>query len=290
MHSNVVFLFMLAVLIWGSTWLAIKFQLGVVDPLASVIYRFALASLLLFIWCKLRGVRLQVSARDHGFIAFQGATLFGISYWLVYIAELYLTSGVVAVIFTTTVFLNIFNARVFLKHPVSGFGLAGGVLGIVGVGLLFAPEIGQLSWEDEAMTGFAYGLGATVLSSLGSMAATRNTHAGIPVMAVNAWGMLYGAGLLSLVALFTGASFRFEWTPSYIGSLLFLTVFGTVIAFGAYLRLLVLIGPGKAGYTTLLIPVVALAISTVFENYQWSMLAAAGLALIVAGNWLALRR
>jgi len=288
--SSAIVLYLLTVCIWGSTWLGIKFQLGTVQPLVSVIYRFAIAGIFLFIWCALARAPLRISRRNHGFIALQGCTLFGLNYWLVYWSEVYLTSGIVAVIFSSLVFLNIFNARFFLQRKVSGYGLLGGGVGFVGVALLFYPEIRELSLNDHALRGFAFGFGATFIASLGSIVATRNSHSGLPVITVNAWGMFYGTLMLTIAALVSGAHFSYEYTASYTLSLLYLALFGSVIAFGAYLRLLAIIGPEKAGYSSLLIPIVALAISTVYEHYVWSIPAIIGLALIVSGNILALRR
>lgn len=283
-------LYFTTVLIWGSTWLAIKFQLGDIDPLVSVIYRFGLASMLLFAWCVLARARLRLSPRQHFFIALQGACLFGLNYWLVYWSEVYLTSGVVAVIFATMVFMNFFNAALFLKRPLVPVVLFGGLIGIGGVALLFWPEFGRLSLDDTALRGLLLALASTYVASLGSILATRNAVFGLKVITVNAWGMFYGTALLTLAALVTGAEFRFPAGLPYTASLLYLSVFGSIVAFGAFLRLIALIGPERAGYNAMMTPVVALLLSTLFEGYQWTLPAVAGLVLIVLGNALVLRR
>lgn len=288
--SSAIAFYILTVGIWGSTWLGIKFQLGTVQPLVSVIYRFAIAGTFLFTWCALARAPLRISLRNHGFIALQGCTLFGINYWLVYWSETYLTSGIVAVIFSSLVFLNIFNARLFLHRKVSGYGLLGACIGCTGVALIFLPEIQELNLNDQALRGFAFGFGATLVASLGNIVATRNSHSGLPVITINAWGMFYGTLMLIIVALMSGAHFSYEYTASYTLSLFYLAIFGSVIAFGAYLRLLAIIGPEKSGYSSLLIPIVALTISAVYEHYVWSMPAIIGLVLIVSGNFLAMRR
>jgi drug/metabolite transporter (DMT)-like permease len=288
--SSAIALYLLTVFIWGSTWLGIKFQLGTVQPLVSVIYRFAIAGVLLFVWCALARAPLRISRRNHGFIALQGCTLFGINYWLVYWSEVYLTSGIVAVIFSSLVFLNIFNARLFLQRKVSGYGLLGACIGFAGVALLFYPEMRALDLNDHALRGFLFGFGATFVASLGSIVATRNSHSGLPVITVNAWGMFYGTLMLIIAALVSGAHFSYEYSTSYTLSLIYLALFGSVIAFGAYLRLLSIIGPEKAGYSSMVIPIVALAISTLYENYVWSILSIIGLALIISGNIFAMRR
>ena len=283
-------LYCTTVLVWGSTWLAIKFQLGAVDPLVSVIYRFGLASLLLFAWCVLARARLRLAPREHAFIALQGCCLFGLNYWLVYWAEVYLASGIVAVVFATMVFMNFFNAALFLKRPLVPAVLAGGLVGMVGVALLFWPELGSLGPGDAAWRGLLLALAATYVASLGSIVATRNAGFGLKVITVNAWGMFYGTALLALAALVTGVEFRFPSGAPYAASLLYLSVFGSIVAFGAYLRLIALIGPERAGYNAMMTPVVALLLSTLFEGYQWTLPAVAGLVLIVLGNALVLRR
>lgn len=283
-------LYLVTVLIWGSTWFAIKFQLGAVDPLVSVIYRFGLASVLLFGWCVLARVRIRLTWREHAGIALQGSCLFGLNYWLVYWSEVYLTSGVVAVTFATMVFMNFFNARLFLERRLAPAVLFGAVIGLAGVAALFWPEFERFSLGDSAVRGLLLALAATYVASLGTIIATRNARFGLKVIAVNAWGMCYGTLLLLAAAFATGVQFRLPTGAPYLGSLLYLSVFGSIVAFGAYLRLLALIGPDRAGYNAMMTPVVALLLSTLFEGYSWSPAAVAGLALIVAGNVLVLRR
>lgn len=283
-------LYTITVLIWGSTWLAIKFQLGEVDPLVSVIYRSGTASLLLFGWCVLARARIRLSLNEHIFIALQGVLLFGLNYWLLYWSEVYLSAGVVAVVFATMVFMNVVNSTLFLRRPVAPVVVAGGLVGIVGVGLLFWPEVSRFNLGDGAVRGLLLALASAYCASLGTIAATRNATFGLPVISVNAWGMFYGSVALLIVALFSGMEFGFPARHSYAVSLAYLTFFGTVIAFGAYLRLLALIGPDRAGYNSMMTPLVALLISTFFEGYTWTVPAALGLVLIVAGNLLAMRR
>ena len=283
-------LYLTTILIWGSTWLAIKFQLGDVDPLASVIYRFGLASLLLFGWCLIARVRLRLSRREHAFILLQGVCLFGLNYWLIYWSEVYLTSGIVAVIFASLVFLNIFNARLFLKRPLSMAVILGALVGMCGISLLFWPEFHKANFSGNALLGLAFGLASTGIASIGNILATRNGVFGLSVISVNAWGMLYGTLTLLLIALIRGVEFRYAPGVAYTLSLLYLSVFGSILAFGAYLKLLASIGPDRAGYTSMLIPVVALGLSTLYEGYVWTLTAVIGLVLILAGNVLVMRR
>lgn len=283
-------LYSTTVLIWGSTWLVITFQLGAVDPILSVAYRFTLASLLLLAFAMLRKINLRFTARQHVFFGLQGALLFSLNYLLVYLAELRLTSGLVAVIFSTLVFMNILIGALFLGTPVRLNVVIGAIIGLLGISLVFLPELSAFSLQDRGFVGLLLGLGGTLFASMGNIVAARNQREGLPVLQTNAFGMGYGAILMFAIALITGAPFRFETTPSYIVSLVYLALFGSVIAFGAYLTLLGRIGADRAAYNSLLFPLVALGISTLFEGYRWSVPALVGVLLVLAGNFLVLSR
>ena len=282
-------LFAISTLIWGSTWLAIKFQLGVVAPEASVAYRFAIAALLLGAWCVLTGRSLRFDRRQHAYIALQGALLFGFNYVGVYWAEHYATSGLLAVLFSTIVFMNPAGARWLFGTPLTLRTLVAAVLGVVGVALMFVPELVHAARSREAALGIAVGLGATVIASAGNLAATRNQRAGIPVLTSTAWGMAYGALASALIAIASGVPWTFDAHAPYVLSLAYLVVFGSVVAFASYLTLLKMVGPAPAAYVGVATPVVAMTLSTLFEGYRWTPLAAFGVVLAVAGNWFALR-
>jgi drug/metabolite transporter (DMT)-like permease len=283
-------LYTVTVFIWGSTWLGIKFQLGDVDPLVSVIYRFFLASALLAAWCMLRGLNMRFSLRDHLFIALQGSCLFAVNYWLFYLAEVHLTSGIVAVLFSTIVFWNILNGRIFLNTPVRANVICGACLGIAGIGLVFWPELSGFTLADDGVKGFVLSMVATLMASFGNILSARNQRHGLPVVQTNAYGMTYGTLLMLAAALIAGKPFAFDASAPYVISLLYLALFGSVIAFGCYLTLVGSIGADRASYATLLFPVIALVISTLFEGYRWSPPAVAGVAVILAGNALSLAK
>jgi drug/metabolite transporter (DMT)-like permease len=283
-------LYTVTVFIWGSTWLGIKFQLGEVDPLASVIYRFCLASILLFAWCCLRGLNMRFTVRDHLFIALQCACLFAVNYWLFYMAEVHLTSGIVAVMFSTIVFWNILNGRIFLKTPLRANVIGGAILGIVGICLVFYPELSTFSLVDNGFRGFVLSMAATLLASFGNILSSRNQRRGLPVVQTNAYGMAYGTLLMLVAALIAGKPFTFDPSAPYLISLLYLSLFGSVIAFGCYLTLVGNIGADRASYVTLLFPIIALIISTLFEGYRWTLPAVAGVVIIIAGNALSLAK
>lgn len=279
-------LYAATVCIWGSTWLGIKFQLGSVDPLVSVIYRFCLAAGLLFAWCRLRGLRLRFSGLDHLFIALQGVSLFAVNYWLFYLAEVYLSSGIVAVVFSTIVFWNILNGRLFLRTPMRANVLCGAVLGIVGIGLVFWPELSAVSLDDAGFRGFLLSVAATLMASFGNILSARNQRHGLPVVQTNAFGMAYGALFMLAAALVMDKPFFIDPSPAYLGSLAYLALFGSVIAFGCYLTLIGRIGADRAAYATLLFPIIALLLSTLFEDYRWSPAAIGGVVVILSGNTL----
>ena len=285
-----VLLYVVTILIWGSSWLAIKFQLGVVDPMVSVAYRFLLASGISWIYCRYSGLQLSFRLRDHGFMFLQGVSLFALNYWLFYISELTLTSGLAAVIFSTIVVMNMLNGVIFLKNRLELRVLIGAVLGLSGIILIFWPEVSDFETGSENLFAAALAVLATFLASLGNIASARNQREGIPVVQSNTFGMTYGAMLMLVLAWSTGHEFNFEFTVSYVSSLVFLSVFASIIAFWSYLTLLGRVGVERAAYATLIFPLVALGISTIFEGYQWTAYAVIGIVLILGGNLLILKR
>jgi drug/metabolite transporter (DMT)-like permease len=278
------------VLIWGTTWYAIKFQLGVVAPEISLVYRFGLAAICVFLFARITGSPMRLSWRDHRFVALQGLTLFCLNYWMTYLSTQFLTSGLVAVLFTSIILLNLINARLFFGVPVEARVLLAAATGALGVALLFLPELQAAMGDHTVVHGALLALGATYLASLGNMAAMRNTQSGMPVVTANAYGMAYGTVGLALIAAIRGTPVDFDPSWPYVVSLLYLSLAGTSLAFGLYLVLIKRIGPSRAAYTSVLFPVVALMVSTLFEGYRWSVPSLAGLAVLVAGNALALSR
>lgn len=287
MNSGI--LYLLTVLIWGSTWLAIKYQLGSVEPMASVAHRFALSALIILVYLLLRRQSLRVPLRDHPFILLQGLFLFCGNYYLVYTAELTLTSGLVAVVFSSLMLMNVINGALFLGAPVRPRVVIGGGLGLLGIMGVFWPELRGLELGNAAFIALLLCLGGTALASFGNILALRNQRRHIPVLVCNAWGMAYGALAMYLAALLGGVPITVDTTAAYLLSLVYLALFGSVIAFWAYITLIGRIGADRAGYSNLLYPVVALLISTWAESYQWSLFAILGMILIVAGNWLVMR-
>jgi drug/metabolite transporter (DMT)-like permease len=284
------FLYVITVLIWGSTWLAIKFQLGVVPPELSVAYRFFLASLLLFAYSKLRGLNLRFSRREHLFIALQGLLLFSLNYVMVYFSELYITSGLVSVLFSAVIVFNVIFGALLLRNPVQGRVLLGALVGVLGLAFIFWPEMAGLNLEGVRLVGFLLGLLSAVSASLGNIVSARNQRAKLPVIQTNAFGMLYGSMATLVFSLVRGTQFAFDPSVGYISSLVYLALFGSVIAFGSYLTLLGRIGADRAAYVTVLFPVIALVLSALFEGLKLNGLQFAGVALVLLGNVIVVAR
>jgi len=288
--QNTISLYAITVLIWGSTWYAIKLQLGVVEPQLSVAYRFALAAAVLMVWCIVKGKDMRYVRRDHLWMAAQGLFLFCANYAVFYLATGLLTTGLVAVVFSTIVGWNIFFGRLFFATPITPQMVVGATTGIGGLTLVFWPEFYTLGLHDESVYGLLLCVIATVLASLGNMISARNQQRGLPVLQVNAYGMAYGAAFMFLYAWWADLPFNWDSSAQYISSLLYLSVLGSVIAFGTYLTLLGRIGAGRAAYATVLFPVVALSLSVWLEGYVFTPVAIVGAVLVLAGNILVLAK
>jgi drug/metabolite transporter (DMT)-like permease len=283
-------LFIIPALIWGSTWYVITYQLGVVDPLVSVSYRFGIAGLMLLGYAKLKKLPLKYSQEQHLFIALQGLLLFGVNYWFVYVSETYLSSGLVAVAFSTLIFLNIFFGAIFLGNIVKGRVILGAVAGLCGTVLIYQSEFNKLDLAHDQVKGLLFCIGSIVFASLGNITSAYNQRKyKLPVIQTNAFGMIYGSIIMLGIAIATGKTINFDASLSYVLSLGYLALFGSVIAFTGYLTLIGRIGADKAAYTIVFVPVIALTISTFYEGYEPDNYAYLGIGLILSGNVLALR-
>jgi drug/metabolite transporter (DMT)-like permease len=282
-------LFAVATAIWGSTWLAIKFQLDVVAPQVSVAYRFALAAAVLGAACVASGRSLAFAPRAHCWLALQGVTMFGLNYIAVYEAERFVASGLVAVVFSTIVFLSPIGMRLAFGTPIRNRVLVGGTLGVAGVVMLFLPELRAVAEGGNAALGIGYALASTAIAAGGNLVTVRMQRDALPVFPSTAWGMAYGALCSAIVATFAGVPWTFDARLPYVASLAYLAVVGSVVAFGAYFLLLKKAGVATASFVGVSTPVVAMVLTTAFENYRWTWIAAAGVVLAVAGNVVALR-
>lgn len=287
---NNTILYVITVLIWGSTWLAIEYQLGVVEPEVSIVYRYALASAVLFLYCKIKGLSLLFNVKDHAWFALLGLLLFCLNYILAYRAQVYITSALAAIAFSMMLWINIILSRLIFGTRAGGQVMLGALLGIVGILVLFAPQIETVSLTDKVFFGSVLALLGAFAASCGNMVSQASQKRRLPVVQGNAWGMFYGAAITCIVAISSGHEFTFDGTFTYIVSLAYLAIFGSVVAFGAYLTLLGRIGAHKAGYATVMFPVVALALSIAFEGMNPDLAIVTGTSLVLLGNLLVLRK
>ncbi|GAA2657024.1 EamA family transporter [Streptomyces lunalinharesii] len=283
MRVNAV-LYVVTVLIWGSTWLAIKGQLGDVHPTASIAYRFALAAVILLAWARLRGLPMRYPLRVHGQFVLMGGLMFSTNFVCFYFAEQYLTTGLVSIVFAMSLLVNMVFARVFFRRTIKAKMLVGGGIGLLGIGTVFWPEFQHFGLSSGSGQGILLSVAGTLVFCLGNVVSGKTQAAGVPVVQGTGYAMAYGALLMAPFAAFYGHGALFQPTLKYTGSLLYLAVFGSVVGFGAYLTLLGRIGGERAAYAMVLFPIVSLLLSTVFENFTWTGRDLAGVALILLGN------
>ncbi len=222
--------------------------------------------------------------KDHFFMALLGLFLFSINYWLVYVAEQDITSGLISVLYSGMVFMNIFNGFIFMKSKIEPRMMIGGLVGISGIVLIFFPEVNAFSFTEGELWGLVLGIISVYIASIGNIISARNTENGIPVIVSNTFGMAYGALIMLLLSLFSGCDYVIPLNFSYLASLFYLAIFGSVIAFGTYLTLVGKVGAAKASYAIMIVPIVALGFSTLFEGFEWTVEAIMGLLLVLLGN------
>ena len=283
-------MYIITVLIWGSTWIAINYQLGDVASEVSLFYRFGLAALVLFAYCQYKKVSVTFSARYHLQFFLFGMTLFGCNYLFLYSAQQHINSALTCIAFSMIMFFNVFNARIWYGTRITKQVYIGGFLGLTGIITLFWPQINDTQLGAETLMGLGLCITGTLFASTGNMLSMKNQKMQLPLMPANAWGMAYGATFMALMALFQGKEFSFEYSVPYVTSLLYLSIFGSVIAFGSYLTLLNRIGAHKASYASIMFPAVAVVISTFVEDFSWTLFTVAGLSFILAGNLVVLMK
>lgn len=281
-------LFMLCSFVWGSTWYAITWQLGSVDPLWSISYRFLLAAIFTAALSLARKNFEYYSLPQHFWLMLQGWSLCGLSYWLIYMSEMHITSALSALISTTVLYFNVFLGRIFFGNAIRRQVVIGGLLGSVGIAAIFVPQI-QGALDSSVWKGICLAFSGCIFFSLGSLACERNEREGMGLLPAATYSMFYGSVLVAVIALAMGIKPSFSWSPGYIGSLLYLAVFGSVVAMVSYMALIRVIGADRSGYVDVVFPVIALMISTLFEGYVWTLGAMAGVLIILLGNYVAMR-
>jgi drug/metabolite transporter (DMT)-like permease len=283
-------LYGVVVLLWGTSWIALHLQLGVVAPEVSVTWRFLIATVIMLGFALASGARMRYAAADHGRFAVLGLTLFSSNFLFFYYGGLSTPSGLLAVVFSLVSVFNMVLASLMTATRPSPRLVLAAIMGSLGVAAMFGPQLVAAEFGPAALHGLLFCVAGTLSFCIGNILSIGTRQRGVPITASTAWGMAYGTAFLALFALMRGQTFTVEWTLPYLGSLVWLAVMSSVLAFAAYLRLLDRIGPARAGYSSVLYPVVALAVSTVFEGYRWGALPILGLALVVGGNLVMLRR
>ncbi len=275
-----ILLFVATVLIWGTTWIAIAWQMGPVDVVVSIFYRFALACIVFLIGLSFMG-RLKLPAQWR-FVVLQALCLFSFNFVLLYHATSFMPSGLVSVIFSLATIFNAFNARILFGERVKARTVFAGLIGATGL-LLFWRDI-AVSFDAEVIKGIGWAAMGTYLFSMGNMMSRKNTQHGVAPATANAWGMGIGALVLAAIAAANSSSFAIPNSGTYIWALVYLAVIGSVVGFSTYLLMVARLGSDKAAYATVLFPMVALGLSTIFEGYVWHATAITGVALTIIGN------
>lgn len=282
-----VILYLVTVLIWGTTWIAIKWQIGVVPAPVSIAYRFWIAAAILMLSLLVARRPVWPPAKAWRYLLAQGFSLFCCNFLCFYYASQYVPSGLIAVVFSTAPLWNAINGRLFLGRAIRSQVVLGTLLGLAGIVMLFLPQM-RGHWENTGMVwGLALALLGTLFFSCGNLLSSRMQTLGLTPWLTNTWAMLIGASVLTAGSLLLGLPLSVEPGIRYTGALLYLAIPGSVVGFTAYLLLVGRMGPDRAAYCTVLFPVVALSISTIYEGYHWTPLGFFGLGLVLLGNLLA---
>jgi drug/metabolite transporter (DMT)-like permease len=282
------FLYIITVLIWGSTWIAIVYQINEAPVEVTLFYRFALAFAIMLVFALWRKIPLSFSAKNHGFFILLALMNFSMNYFILYEAQKYLNSAMTSIAFSMMLLMNIVNTRLFFGVRIKPKVYLGAFIGLSGIALLFYPTIAAQSFDKSALIGLGLVFAGAMIASLGNMVSVRNSNNDVPILSANTWGMFYGTVAMALMMLFTGVNLVLPTSMSYWISLSYVAIFGTVIAFASYFMLLRNIGPEKASYVIVLFPVVAIIISIFVEDFQITGYVLSGILLVGLGNLIVL--
>jgi len=288
--NNTIFLFISTLIVWGPTWYIIKFQLGIVDPMTSVFYRFFLSSIIILVFCVFKKINLRFSFKEHLLIAALGISLFNINYVFFYLSTVHLISGFVALCFSSILFMNVVNNIAFKRKYPKIMTLVGGLIGTLGLLIIFYDEIINFEFSKSTSIGILLGVLATYFASIGNLISEYTSKIKLNVVAVTGYGMLYGSVTLLIYLFIVGIDLNFDFSYKYIMSLLYLSIFGSVFGFILYLSIIKNIGANDAAYVAIIMPLIALIISTIFEGLIWDMNLYIGALLVLFGNILILKR
>ena len=289
-RGGVILPFLLVTLIWSSTWIVIRDQLGAVPPSWSVCYRFLLGAAGMALFAMIRRVPLRLPPAGIAFAGALGVAQFVLNFNFVYRAEHYLTSGVVATVYALLLIPNSILAWIAFRQPVSRAFVLGSLVAIAGIMLLLLREYRAAPVSaDAVLVGIALSIAGLLSASTANVMQGMQIARRLPMAAVLTWGMLIGSAVDAAYAWITVGPPVIEWRSGYLFGIAWLGIAGSVVTFPLYFQLIQRVGPGRAAYSSVLIPVIAMLISTLFEDYRWSTLSAAGAVLAVAGMVIALR-
>lgn len=278
-------LYALVVVIWGTTWIAITLQQqSEISTTVAVFWRFFISAIVLFAFVVMSRKLQKLATHDHLFCLLQACCIFGFNFVCFYYAVQYISSGLEAVIFSMAVIFNTINAKLFFAQQISSRFYPAALFGLFGIIALFWHDVMGTTLNSNTLMGIGLCILGTYGFSLGNMISTRHQKQGLDIFTTNAYAMLYGSLLMALISWFKHDNFFPSMSGSSVSALLYLAIFGSVIGFTAYFYLVGRIGAGKAAYSTLLFPLVALVISTIWEGYHWQMNAVIGVILILCGN------
>jgi len=283
-------LFGITLFCWSPTWYIIKFQLGYVDPLVSVFYRFLAAAIIIFIYLLIKKKNLKFSLNHHVWFLLFGIFLYSLNYVFFYLSNTYLISAFPAIVFSTVVIMNILGETFYFKKKPSFKTLIGATIGMLGIIIIFNNEIFNFSLSNGTHIGLFLAFLGTFCASTGNMIYQRNLNNNFPLIETIGYAMLYGSLVTLLITQIKNTQLLFEYTFSYIASLVYLSIVGSIFAFIFYLKLLERVGAGRAGYVGVVMPVLALLISTLFENLEWQTDLIVGLPILIIGAVLVINQ
>ena len=283
-------LFIITLFCWSPTWYVIKFQLGYVDPLVSVFYRFLIAAVIIFVYLIFTKKNLRFSLNQHIWFLLFGVCLYSLNYVFFYLSNTYLISAFPAIVFSTVVIMNILGEGFYFKNKPSLKTLLGATIGMAGIIIIFNDEILNFTLSKGAHVGLFLALLGTFCASTGNMVHQRKLNNNFPLIPTIAYAMLYGSLVTLLITQIKGAELLFEYNVRYIASLAYLSVVGSIFAFIFYLKLLEKVGAGRAGYVGVVMPVLALLISTIFEDLEWQIDLVLGLPILLIGAVLVINQ
>jgi len=281
-------LFTLCCLIWGSTWIAITYQIGHTSETFAIALRYLLASLCLGAYCLLKRLPLALPTHIHVKMAGVGLFLYSLNYTLLYMAQAHIISALLALMSSCIIYINVVLRRWWLKEPIRKEVVIGATFGLTGIVCLFVPEFSKVSMDAALALGLGIAFVSFFCASVGNVISERILTSGTPVIQMNFYAMSYAMVLLFITSLLTPGHIVIPTSSSFYLSLIYLALFGSVFAFGAYMKLLKQMGADKAAYVVLVYPMVALVISTFFEGYQWTLLSVVGVIVVLVGNAIAM--